>query len=104
MSAPDIDLLVGDERHTPHINWRTNVEGELERLTAAPVIVPRTDVETSLVVVWRGELWPKWNVEWHSDGSSVSAETLGNKLLLRLSEGAGLMLTRSGAPGEAALL
>lgn len=42
--------------------------------------------ETSLTIVWRGELWPKFSVTWAVGALEVQStvETLGNKLMLRL--------------------
>ena len=84
MSEPDIDLLTGDVRETPHLDWRSSTTGEIEQLQASPIAVPQGAVETSLMIIWRGELWPKFTVHWHGDISNVTTETLGNKLMLRL--------------------
>jgi hypothetical protein len=49
-----------------------------------PVIIESVVEETSIVVVWRGELWPKFNVAWNGEYGNGVLEMLGNKLLIRL--------------------
>ena len=48
------------------------------------MIVESVREETSIVVVWRGELWPKFNVTWNGEYGNGALEMLGNKLLIRL--------------------
>ena len=42
--------------------------------------------ETSLAFVWRGELWPKFSMQWRTDivGYGITNESVGNKLMVRL--------------------
>lgn len=46
--------------------------------------------ETSLVWVWQGELWPKFSVQWRTptQGHGLTSESLGNKLMVRVSPSA----------------
>lgn len=50
-----------------------------------PIEVEATE-ETSLVWVWRGELWPKFSVQWRTDlhGHGLTSESVGNKLMVRV--------------------
>jgi hypothetical protein len=53
--------------------------------TRDPIVVNLTGDETSLEIVWRGELWPLFRVIWQgARAAEVASETLGNKLMLRL--------------------
>lgn len=53
--------------------------------TIHPIEVDVTD-ETSLAWMWRGELWPKFSVQWRTDliGHCVTSEYVGNKLMVRV--------------------
>lgn len=57
----------------------------VHQVPVQPLIVQLVD-ETSLRIVWRGEMWPKFGVRWQGEfGHSVASECLGNTLMLRLS-------------------
>ncbi|MBX3100137.1 MAG: hypothetical protein KF761_11215 [Salinibacterium sp.] len=84
MREPVIELLSGPERLTPTLEWRSDEDLEAKETSLlTPVRVDAEHSETSLVIVWRGELWPKFAFSWQGvDGGVV--ETLGNKAMLRL--------------------
>lgn len=88
MSEPEVTVIVGGEHSEAELLW---VRGENNTWryarTDRPLEITDRAEETSVAIVWRGELWPKFNVQWLAS-SPVVAETLGNKLLLRVrSEG-----------------
>ncbi|KOX19050.1 hypothetical protein [Nocardiopsis sp. NRRL B-16309] len=61
-------------------------EGIWNHVDMDPIRLQVTDEETSLVWVWRGELWPKFAVQWCMDvqGVKTVSEGCGNKMRLRL--------------------
>jgi len=85
MRDPVVDVLVGEERSVPKLDWVRRIAGELEYgVLRQPLFVERTVQATSVVIVWRGELWPKFTVAWQDVRHDVVSESLGNKLMLRL--------------------
>jgi hypothetical protein len=84
MSEPEIELLVSERSEVPVITWRTRDHGDSHFAVGAPMRIERAGSETSLMIVWRGEVWPKFTVHWHGGGADFSSESLGNKLMLRL--------------------
>ncbi|NQX29533.1 hypothetical protein HQQ81_19490 [Microbacteriaceae bacterium VKM Ac-2854] len=86
MRTPVVTLLQGASRSRINLRWKTRAESTWEYArTEAPLYVADREDETSVAVVWRGELWPKLCLTWigaHVDGA---CETLGNKLVVRLS-------------------
>jgi hypothetical protein len=84
MRDPVVDVLVGEERSVPELDWVRRIAGELEHgALRQPLFVERTVQATSVVIVWRGELWPKFTVAWQGVHHDVVSESLGNKLMLR---------------------
>jgi hypothetical protein len=85
MSDPTVDILSDDDRAQTELDWALR-EGEEHEGGALrqPIVIERTKSETSVVIVWRGELWPKFTTSWHGPYSNVMMESLGNKLMLRL--------------------
>lgn len=85
MRNPALDVLTGTERTTPTLDWTTHWSPEREHSALRePIRFVRPNVETSAVIVWRGELWPKFTIIWDGAHQHVASETLGNKLMLRL--------------------
>ncbi|MBF4563308.1 hypothetical protein ITJ43_14330 [Microbacterium sp. VKM Ac-2870] len=80
-----ITVLQGDLRDDTPLQWTVEDE-EVWRFayTAKPTSIPESTAETTIVIVWRGELWPKFTVNWTGAHNDVVSESLGNKLLLRL--------------------
>jgi hypothetical protein len=86
MRQPIIEILLDTESRDAEISLHTQTLGDREHSAGKePVIVSRAGGQTSLVIVWRGELWPKFTVIWRNAPAHISAEALGNKLMLRLS-------------------
>lgn len=84
MRDPVVDILVGEERNAPELDWTRRITGELEHSTLRrPLFVERKGQAISVVIVWRGELWPKFTVAWQGGHYDVVSESLGNKLMLR---------------------
>lgn len=85
MREPQITVLRGEDRSEMPVIW-SNVKDERSHhvATAEPLLIARTDEEISLVVSWRGELWPKFDVVWIGSHIDAASESLGNKLMLRL--------------------
>ena len=90
MRAPTVTLLTGTTReHTAPV-WTTRDDDTWQHAhTTVPLRIPDERVETSIVIVWRGELWPKHAVTWIGPHTDATSESLGNKLMLRLTPGHG---------------
>lgn len=85
MGDVEVDVLVGNRHIDPPLNWVREVRDDAEHARLqGTMLVSDSGLETSLAVVWRGELWPKFAVHWLDQATGVSAETLGNKLMIRL--------------------
>ena len=85
MKDPAVSILLGPETVIQHVEWQTNESENLKYFSSIrPLLIPLTSEETSIVVVWRGELWPKFNVLWIGQFENLASETLGNKALIRL--------------------
>jgi hypothetical protein len=85
MSDPEIEVWVGDDRTTVEVDWEHADDGAADNArTQRPFGVPGKSVETSVAIIWRGELWPRFVVRWIGTSDTVTSETLGNKLMLRL--------------------
>lgn len=85
MRTPKLLLHVGHFTTEPSLDWVKSQHGVwVEARMGTPVQVADIGEETSLTVVWQGELWPKFDTQWHGPSPAVGTETLGNKLLLRL--------------------
>jgi hypothetical protein len=84
MGMPEVELLVGERREAIVDTWHAEVRDEVEIATWGPIRAKRTELETSLTVVWRGEIWPKFMVRWVADPSGADCEMLGNKLRIHL--------------------
>lgn len=80
-----IEVLVGQNRDEPDLDWQTIDQNPWQHAhTTQPLIIANTEQETSVVIVWRGELWPKHNIAWRGASPLAESESLGNKLMLRL--------------------
>jgi hypothetical protein len=87
MSVPTIEVLIGPDMLEAEVKWASRQgDGREQGALSVPVSIQRAELETSVVVVWRGELWPKFTTVWHGPHVSPSSETLGNKLMLRLTD------------------
>jgi hypothetical protein len=76
---------VGPDRFQPDIDWRTTDRVPWQHWHAAtPIVIEDEERETSVVIVWRGELWPKHNIAWRGASPVAESESVGNKLVLRL--------------------
>ncbi|GAB2513171.1 hypothetical protein [Paramicrobacterium agarici] len=85
MREPTVELLSAQTRTTLPMSWSVTESVEQMQLRAGmPVRVTYDALETSLTVVWRGEVWPKFTVRLHGGASPLSVETLGNRLMMRL--------------------
>lgn len=88
MSEPEIALWVGSGRMPVVQMWdQVNGDEAVKSRLRQSLSIPRSETETSVVIIWHGELWPKFTVQWLGDVQAVASETLGNKLLLRLTAG-----------------
>ncbi len=88
MKDPQVAVLVGAETAYPELSWKVGVRGAwFHSGLREPIFVYKAgDVEISVVVVWRGELWPKFNTVWLGTFDGGTVETLGTKLMLRLAQ------------------
>jgi hypothetical protein len=84
MSPPQVEVWSGPVRDQPNLCWHNYSSGLWDRAHSETWTLIDTEQETSVSMVWRGELWPKWNVEWNCPGPVASSESVGNKLMLRL--------------------
>lgn len=75
----------GEESTVPiELSWVSNTDETRHVEHSKPVTVDVT-AERAIVIVWRGELWPKFGVTW-AEGrrhAQSAVETLGNKLVIR---------------------
>ncbi|MCS4275141.1 hypothetical protein M2390_000299 [Mycetocola sp. BIGb0189] len=87
MSEPEVTVMVGSTHDEYEMKW---IHGDRRSWryghTSTPLNVRETSEDVSVVVVWRGELWPKFNVQWLTPCPYMVSETLGNKVMLRLLE------------------
>ena len=84
MSEPDIEIWVGDKKESPSLEWVQSHQNGVDVATIRRAIsVPRSGAETSVVIVWRGELWPKFTLN-AAELSNLTVESLGNKIMVRL--------------------
>ena len=85
MSTPRLEILTGSQRAPSKLEWTRELRDEQEQTALRqPIIIPRTEADTSVVIVWRGELWPKFTTVWRAARGDLASESLGNKLMLRL--------------------
>ncbi|MDX2974387.1 hypothetical protein [Kribbella solani] len=85
MQPAIVTIRRGDEPPEPiELRWVGKTD-ETHRIEHTKPVVIAVTAETSIVIVWRGELWPKFGVTWaegRRDAQSA-VETLGNKLAIR---------------------
>lgn len=85
MKRPVVTLFIGDTEKQQSLSWNIRESDDWKYFSALDtVIVESVREEASLVVVWRGELWPKFNVTCNAEFGNGVVEMLGNKLLVRL--------------------
>lgn len=85
MSDPEIEVWVGEDRIAADVSWVHEDDGAaVSARTQRPLVISSNGAETSVVIIWRGELWPKFVVRWIGVSDTLTSETLGNKLMLRL--------------------
>lgn len=84
MKPPLVTVVIGDTEKQQSLSWNFRDSDNRKYFSALdPVLIESVEVETSMVVVWRGELWPKFNVTWKGVFCNGTVELLGNKLLIR---------------------
>jgi hypothetical protein len=87
MKDPLVTVLIGDTEGQQSLLWNFRESDNRKYFSALdPVIIESGGEETSIVVVWRGELWPKFIVTWNGEFGNGAVEMLGNKLQIRLSK------------------
>ncbi len=93
MSSPVVTFLVGQTATDAEPRWvyGSSESGNLWSATSRALTLQRTQLETSIAVVWRGELWPKFTVD--TAGIPLVVETLGNKVMLRIGPVANLAVS-----------
>ena len=80
-------VLQGENLTDTELEWDTAVEGVWSRARLAqPVLVQLTSEITSIAIVWRGELWPKFSATVLGPLPRICYESLGNKLMVRIVE------------------
>lgn len=85
MRQPDATLHVGERQHRMDLDLQAAQDGERCRLVPTGMIqIARTDERTSLSVVWRGEVWPKFTCTLAGAHEGIIVEMLGNRLMMRL--------------------
>lgn len=85
MRPVSVSVLAGDTREELAPQWTIARDETWQHArTVRPLWVPDQDRETSVVLVWRGELWPKHAVTWVGPHTGAMSESLGNKVMLRL--------------------
>ena len=87
MKAARCLILQGESQADPELQWDTDVDEVWSRSRLAnPVLVRLASEPTSIVVVWKGELWPKFSATILGPLPRVCYESLGNKLMVRIVE------------------
>lgn len=80
-----VTVLDGTAREVTSPEWAVHDDHVWEFAhTVEPLHIRDSGEETSVVIVWRGELWPKFAATWLGQHGDVTSESLGNKLMLRL--------------------
>ena len=80
-------VLQGENLTDTELEWDTAVEGVWSRARLAqPVLIQLTSETTSIAVVWKGELWPKFSATVFGPIPRICYESLGNKLMVRIVE------------------
>lgn len=88
MRQPDAIIMQGDTTTDAVLEWHQTCDETWEHAhLREPIPVANTGQETSVSITWRGELWPKFNTQWHTTTPMAASESLGNKLMLRLLPG-----------------
>lgn len=85
MKDVSVTVLNGEQVSRPPLEWQELVDDAwtTAHLTG-PVRVTTEVTPVSLSIVWRGELWPKFNTNLLGNHESVTVEVLGNKMMVRL--------------------
>jgi hypothetical protein len=85
MGALTVSTYIDDQISVDELHMRAQGDGRWRRLLPLhPLFVPDQGVETSVSVSWRGELWPKHSASFRGVHTDTVAESLGNRLMLRL--------------------
>jgi hypothetical protein len=80
-------LYVGsDEPRELEVPLAGSEDGIWRQARSTQPIEVEAKAETSLAWTWRGELWPKFGVQWRTDlqGHGVTSESVGNKVMIRI--------------------
>lgn len=80
-----VAVLVEGKRWHPNIPTKC-ISNDIEERCAYnhPIVIEESSGEISVKIVWPGEIWPKFGVEWNNAINQVGLEVLGNKVMLRL--------------------
>ncbi len=80
-------VLQGEGLTDTELEWDTEVDEVWSRTRLAqPVLVQLTSETTSIAIVWKGELWPKFSATVLGSIPRICYESLGNKLMVRIVE------------------
>ena len=80
-------VLQGEGLTNTELEWDTDVDEVWSRTRLAqPVLVRLTSEPTSIAIVWKGELWPKFSATILGPIPRICYESLGNKLMVRIVE------------------
>lgn len=89
MRPVTVTLLAGSIRKEIAPKWATwDDDAWQQSHTVEPMRIADKGKETSVVIVWRGELWPKHAVSWIGEHADATSESLGSKLMLRIASAA----------------
>jgi hypothetical protein len=85
MSTPRIELVRGKTREIVEAGFVDSEDGLwINGHTIEPVRFASGHDETAVSIVWRGELWPKWNVQVRMlNAAVVGVEAVGNRVTVR---------------------
>lgn len=80
-------ILRGESQVDPELQWDTDSDEVWSRSRLVhPIVISLTPEPTSIAMVWKGELWPKFSATILGPLPRVCYESLGNKLMVRIVE------------------
>lgn len=90
MNEARVSIFKGEEVSVPAIEWRQRAaDAYIARQLTRPLNIEIANIETSVSIVWRGELWPKFNCHLVDQPPVNAIESLGNKIMIRTVPAAG---------------
>lgn len=84
MRHPVVRVRTGDVEETLALSLRSGeTDGIIQEHMSEPFLLAPSEKDTSVTIVWPGELWPKYTVVVAAAQQPLVVESLGAKLMLR---------------------